>query len=95
MLLQQILQHQSGKIVGNFDGYSDGITANRISWVKDTPASGYQVNSTWGTYADYTLQQMSTNNDLLNLLNGEAGSGLWARNSSINNGYPYLVNNRP
>jgi hypothetical protein len=87
-----------GNDIGNLFGLIIKAKGNYLSCVKDYDAYGTESNCVWGTQgAVYTQSEMSTKNDLLNLLNSGDGSGLWTRDTTgkINDGYPYLVNNVP
>lgn len=84
--------------VGNFAGilYNAGGTYNSsISSYIDT---GYYDASScsFSNGVLYTLAQMKAQNSelLTHLSNGE-GNGIWAQNANINDGLPYLINNRP
>ncbi|MCI8345926.1 MAG: hypothetical protein HFJ42_08325 [Clostridia bacterium] len=82
--------------VGNLAGKGENVVSYYVSFVKDKAPLGTNVNSKWNSYTQYTIAQMKTMNaGLLDLMSKGAGNGLWSQSSSINDGFPYLVNNRP
>lgn len=73
---------------------------NYLAWVIDPPA-GLGLESEWYNVDKYSLEQMSssvkganTSLSLLELLNKEQEE-IWEQSPSINNGLPYLKNNKP
>lgn len=83
--------------VGNFAGvlYNAGGAYNgSISIYIDT--GYYDSNCFFSNGARYTLTQMKKKNSelLTHLSNGE-GNGIWAQDTNINDGLPYLINNKP
>lgn len=84
------------KCVGNYAGMSKHTEGAYNSGITNQTAVGESGNNSYTNYETYTLQQMRTiGSGLLTLLSKGEGNGLWAQSSSINNGLPYLVNNRP
>jgi len=84
--------------VCNMIGNPQEITAQYVAWTKETNLAESGVST--GKYKDYkddyTSAQMKTlNSGLLTLLSKEEGNGIWAQEAGVNDGLPYLVNNRP
>ena len=80
--------------IGNCIGYSDSTTGSYNAGIDGKTAVGYSNGNTYSNYKTYTQEKMKTlNSGLLTLLKNGDGAGKWEQNSSINGGYPYLVNN--
>lgn len=81
--------------VGNLAGKGENVLSYYVSYVKDKVPLGTNINSEWNNYTAYTITQMQTmSSGLLTLISQGSGSGLWSQSSNINDGFPYLVNNK-
>lgn len=82
--------------IGNYVGacfYGEGAYNGSIL---NKDGLGEGENNFFTDAEEYTLQQMkTTGSGLLTLLSKGEGNGIWAQSNNINNGLPYLVNNRP
>ncbi len=83
-------------IVGNYGGeISNGEGSYNAAIINQTGVAG-GTNNNFGAYEEYTLQQMKTIGlGLLTLLNNGEGNGIWEQSLNINDGFPFLKNNRP
>lgn len=83
--------------IGNFVGACHNTIGAYNSAISGyTDAGYYGSNCSFNNGAVYTLAQMKEkNSELLTLLSNEEGNGIWAQDANINDGLPYLINNRP